>query len=375
MEVIVYIIAAVYILLAVLVLTGLIRRQNEPEGPGLTAGSVIICARDEEKDLPACLNSLENQSLDGVAPQGLEIVLVDDASVDRTAQIMEEFAQGSRFPVRVVHMPPPLPGEQSGKWRPLKEGIKLASHEGLLLTDADAVLPPEWVKNHLRYLGSYQMTAGFARIQGEGLWGKIQALDWIFLLGVGSAMNRWGIPLAALGKNLSLRRSSYDSVGGLEGVGFTLTEDLSLVQAVVRNKGKLKFPLAPRMMVGAPAVGSWGEFVSQRKRWASGVKRLKPMGKFCIVAMALRHLAIVVGILAGMPQALGIWVATAIMNLAIQCRLSSKLGLLRLILFFPLWEIFYTWTAPLLAISFIVRRRIVWKDRRFNRSAAPVEAA
>ena len=375
MEEIAFVISAVYIFLAVFVLAGLIRRHSEPAGDGLPCGSVIICARDEEKDLPSCLNSLEAQSLDGAAGQNLEIILVDDASQDSTPQLMEDYARRSRFKVRVLHMPSPQPGELTGKWRPLKEGIKLAHHEALLLTDADAILPPDWVESHLHYLGSYQMTAGFARIEGGGLWGRIQALDWIFLLGVGSAMNRWGIPLAALGKNLSVRRSSYEAVGGLEGIGFTLTEDLSMVQAVVRNQGKLKFPLAPQMMVGAPAVGSWGEFVSQRKRWASGVRRLKPMGKFCVVAMALRHLIVVLGILAGLPHALWIWIATAFMNFLIQVRLTQKLGLLRHLWFYPFWEIFYTWTAPLLAISFLIRRRIVWKDRNFNRSAAPVNAA
>ena len=372
MEEIAFAISGVYMLLALFVLAGLIRRHSEPAGDGLPNASVIICARDEEKDLPSCLASLEGQSLDGMAGQNLEIILVNDASADSTPKLMEDYAQRSRFKVRLLHMPSPRPGELTGKWRPLKEGIKLASHEALLLTDADATLPPDWVKCHLRYLGSYQMTAGFAKIEGAGLWGRIQALDWFFLLGVGSAMNRWGIPLAALGKNLSVRRSSYEAVGGLEGIGFTLTEDLSMVQAVVRDGGKLKFPLAPRMMIGAPAVGSWGEFVSQRKRWASGVKRLKPMGKFCIVAMALRHLIVVLGILAALPHGLWIWAATAFMNLLIQIRLAQKLNQPRLLWFFPLWEIFYTWTAPLLAISFLVRRRVVWKDRQFNRSAAPV---
>ena len=374
MEEIILAVSGLYILAAVFVWIGLIRKQSEPTG-GLSSGSVIICARDEEKDLPACLKSLEEQQIEGGGAQRLEVILVDDASRDGTPELMEEYARNSRYGVQVLHMPPPGPGELSGKWRPLKEGIKRAQNEGLLLTDADAILPPSWVSHHLRYLGSYQMVAGFALTEGEGLWGRIQSLDWIFLLGVGSALNRWGIPLAALGKNLSLRRSSYEAVGGLEGIGFSLTEDLSILQAVVRGNGRLKFPLAPGMMVATPAVRTWGEFVSQRKRWASGIKRLKPLGKFCIVAMSLRHFMVIAGLIAGSPPALWAWLATAALNFLIQLRLTDKLGLMPRLWFFPLWEIFYTWTAPLLAVSFLGRRRVVWKGRQFRQSATPASLA
>ncbi len=365
MSEVIYTICALYLLIGILVWLGLLRREESSSAASLTSGSVIICARDEEEDLPACLQSLETQILGSLPTDKIEIILVDDVSQDRTLEIMEQYARASRFSVKVLEMSPPQIGEPSGKWRPLKEGMKLAKNEGLLLTDADAILPPDWMRNHLLRLGSHPLIAGFARIDGKGLWKRVQCLDWLFLLGVGSALNRWGIPQAALGKNLSVRRSDYESVGGLEGIGFSLTEDLSLVQAVVRQRGEMGFPLAADLMVTTPGVSGWGEFVSQRKRWASGVKRLLFAGKVCIAAMALRHFVVVIGMLAWESAALWAWGITALINLLIQLRLTSKLGLSRRLWYFPFWEIFYTWTAPLLALSFLSKRRVVWKGRKF----------
>ncbi|RJP80022.1 MAG: glycosyltransferase, partial [Candidatus Zixiibacteriota bacterium] len=152
-----FLIFGLYLLTGAVVLLGLYRRPEREGAPELAAGSVVICGRDEERDLPACLASLEAQDLNPAQTQSLEVILVDDASRDRTGELMEQYARTSRFAVRVLHMEPPRPGERTGKWRPLKEGLKLATREGLLLTDADAILPPGWVRHHLRWLGRGQI--------------------------------------------------------------------------------------------------------------------------------------------------------------------------------------------------------------------------
>lgn len=369
------IIAGLYLLIAFFILLGVWFVRKPADGALLPSGSVIICARDEEEDLPACLDSLEKQVIPPEVQDRLEVILVDDTSQDRTGELMEEFARTSRLTVRVLHMSPPQPGEPSAKWRALKEGINLAQNEGLLLTDADAKLPPDWVEKHLQELGSNQIVAGFALIEGASLWGRIQCLDWLFLLGVSSGLNRLGIPQAALGKNLSLRRSDYQAVGGLEKIGFSLTEDLSLVQAIVRHNGKFSFPLSADIMVTTPGVSSWGEFLHQRKRWASGIRRLKLPGQLCIATMALRHFAVIAGIIAGLPEALWAWAATAFMNFLILQRITAKLRLSRRLWSFLFWELFYTWTAPLVAIRLLNNRRVVWKGRNFSRSTQPAESA
>src|SRR5256885_17262841 len=93
--------------------------------------SVIVPARNEEASLGACLQSLTAQQ--GV---NFEIIVVDDASMDRTREIAESFSN-----VRVVAAGP-LPDNWSGKNNAMAAGAREANGKWLLFTDADTVHKP-----------------------------------------------------------------------------------------------------------------------------------------------------------------------------------------------------------------------------------------
>jgi len=87
--------------------------------------SVIIPARNEEQNLPALLNSLRDSS---TQPQ--EIVVVDDASSDATAQVAR------RLEARVI-VSRELPSGWTGKTWACAQGAEAATAEWLLFLDAD----------------------------------------------------------------------------------------------------------------------------------------------------------------------------------------------------------------------------------------------
>jgi cellulose synthase/poly-beta-1,6-N-acetylglucosamine synthase-like glycosyltransferase len=335
------------------------------------SGSVVICACNEEKRLQACLESLENQTVES---HRLEIILVNDASEDRTGQMMDEFAERSRLTVQVLHLPPPDAGEQNGKWRPLKEGIAKASNPALLLTDADAVLPPTWAKKHLAALTVYQISVGgMSSIEDGNVWHGIQGLDWLFLQSVGSAFANLGRPQSAFGKNMALRRAAYDEAGGLEETGFSLTEDLALFRAILGKGVKACFTLDAETVVSAPAVDSWGQFLQQRKRWFTGFHLLGALGKLTLLSAGIRNILLLLGLFVAAPVAIWIWAATAAANFLILYRVTGGLGCVDCIRYFLLWEIFFTISTPLLAVIFLFNRNVTWKGRRHAAAARPVE--
>ncbi len=90
--------------------------------------SVIVPARNEEACLGACLESLVAQT-----GANLEIMVVDDASTDRTRQIAQSFVG-----VHVIDAGP-LPPGWTGKNNAMAAGAKQARGEWLLFTDADTV--------------------------------------------------------------------------------------------------------------------------------------------------------------------------------------------------------------------------------------------
>ena len=93
--------------------------------------SVIVPARNEEACLGACLESLVAQS--GVR---LEILVVDDASTDRTREIAASFPE-----VRIITAPS-LPPGWTGKNNAVTAGAQAARGDWLLFTDADTVHLP-----------------------------------------------------------------------------------------------------------------------------------------------------------------------------------------------------------------------------------------
>lgn len=97
----------------------------------LGAVSVVIPARNEEHNLPALLGSIASQS---VRPR--EVIVVNDASTDRTAEIAAQ--HGAR-----VISSQPLPEGWRGKTWACHQGAQAATGDLLLFLDADTWFEPE----------------------------------------------------------------------------------------------------------------------------------------------------------------------------------------------------------------------------------------
>jgi len=93
--------------------------------------SVIIPARNEEQNLPVLLRSLAAQSV-----RPCEIIVVDDNSTDRTAEVARE--HGAR-----VISSRPLPEGWRGKTWACQQGAQAATGEWLLFVDADTWFEPD----------------------------------------------------------------------------------------------------------------------------------------------------------------------------------------------------------------------------------------
>src|SRR5512133_2424034 len=93
--------------------------------------SVIIPARNEESNLGPCLASLVTQP--GVRA---EIIVVDDHSADRTAEVAGRFES-----VKVIAASE-LPAGWSGKCHAMSCGAAEAKGKWLLFTDADTIHLP-----------------------------------------------------------------------------------------------------------------------------------------------------------------------------------------------------------------------------------------
>jgi dolichyl-phosphate beta-glucosyltransferase len=130
--------------------------EREPKGVFL---SVIIPALNEEKRLGASLDKIRAY-LAG-KPFASEVIVVDDGSTDRTAEVARKALEG-RVPVRVIRLE-----SNQGKGYAVKTGVLASAGETVLFTDADLSTPIEELdKFLLRLAEGFDVVIGSRALAG-----------------------------------------------------------------------------------------------------------------------------------------------------------------------------------------------------------------
>src|SRR5574342_1233270 len=129
-------IAALYALASLLLWYG-VRRAKPQRVAHHPPVSVLIAARNEEKNLPRCLQSLLRSEYPA---DKFEILVIDDRSTDQTREVAERWAR-QHPQVRVIAIQQRLEN-LSGKASALCQGMAHAHGEIILFTDADCDAPP-----------------------------------------------------------------------------------------------------------------------------------------------------------------------------------------------------------------------------------------
>src|ERR1035441_9900145 len=115
---------------------------DQPEPETLIELTVIVPARNEQDCLGDCLKSLVNQS-EGIFELGRdwELIVVDDHSTDRTAEIARGFAGVTLAGFRLIEAGK-LEAGWTGKTNAIWTAARRARGRWLLFTDADTVHEP-----------------------------------------------------------------------------------------------------------------------------------------------------------------------------------------------------------------------------------------
>jgi hypothetical protein len=213
-----------------------LRRYREPEAVGMVEGrvAVLIPARNEEGNIAACVASV--LATEGVA---VEVMVLDDASTDRTAEIVRGMA-GDDARVRLVAtevLPEGWNGKQHACWLLAQQ----TDAELMLFLDADVRLEPEAVGRCVAAMRARRVAllSGFPRQVVVGwLERLLLPLIHFVLLGflpMGKMRSTTKAAYAAgCGQFFLVERAGYFAAGGHAAIRGTRHDGLRLPQAMRR---------------------------------------------------------------------------------------------------------------------------------------------
>ena len=218
------------ILISNILITYLARQHSSPVTFPMV--SILVPARNEEKNITRCVQSLLRLDY-----PSFEVLVLDDQSSDNTRSILEKLSH-THSKLKVLDGKPP-PGNQIGKNWACCQLASEAQGELLFFTDADTFHRPETLRTIVTSLEGEQadLLTGFPR-QEVRTWGErflVPFFSWALLCFNPLALAykiQWPALSSALGQMMLFRRDAYLMIGGHDGVGSSIVEDLTLARKI-----------------------------------------------------------------------------------------------------------------------------------------------
>ena len=260
----------IYLAFILFIIAGLFRHNEQSiiSTDQTPAVSVVIAARNEEKNLPDLIQDLVNQEY---PLDQLEIIIVNDRSTDSTAKILIEAAENYAV-VKYIRVEQ-LPTEMTPKKHALTLGIEMAKGDVILTTDADCRVGKFWVSS-MAYSVVQQdsISIGYSKVAGESFFERIQMLDFLGIITANAGAGGWGHFWSGTGQNLAYKKSDFKAIGGFEPVKDKISgDDMYLVQSISKLKSGT-INIDANSFVTTAAMPTFPGFINQRVRWSSNSK-------------------------------------------------------------------------------------------------------
>ncbi|MBC8753182.1 glycosyltransferase [Kordia sp. YSTF-M3] len=235
----------------------------------VTNFSVIIPFRDETQHLPTLLASIKRLHYPTSA---VSFWFVDDASEDDSYQIIENFSKEN--PTITITILKNKRVSNSPKKDAIRTAIKQLQNDWIVTTDADCILPPNWLHlfNQEIVLKQPKMIAAPVTYKEEkSFFSYFQLLDFLSLQGTTIGSFGLQIPFMCNGANLAYQKKAFLAVQGFAGNDTIASgDDVFLLEKFVQKWPKKVLYLKSReALVQTFSVPRFQDLISQRIRWAS----------------------------------------------------------------------------------------------------------
>ncbi|HYC28845.1 MAG TPA: glycosyltransferase, partial [Chitinophagaceae bacterium] len=202
----------------------------------------------------------------------LQVIVIDDHSTDRTAEIVTGFHNDSILLIPLEdHLEGPI---NSYKKKAIEIGIRHATGDWIITTDADCTAGPDWITTLMAYqqeTDAVLMAAPVRLYAKDILLHVFQSLDFMTLQGITGASISRNMHSMGNGANLCYSRNAFYEVNGFEGIDHLASgDDMFLMHKIARQfPGRTQYLKSRDAVVTSVPAQSWRAFWNQRIRWAS----------------------------------------------------------------------------------------------------------
>ncbi len=225
--------------------------------------SVIIAARDEEQNLKKLIHELLNQSY-----SDFEIVIALDRCTDESEALLRSFQSKKITPIVIDQ----VPEDWNPKKHALNQAIEQANGDWLVMTDADCIPQSNnWLNEIANQTGAATdiIIGTSPYLSGNSFLSKyirFESFVTAFLYTSKAILYK---PYMAVGRNLAIRESFFNQVGGYESIKSVKggDDDLFIQKNVTPSNSKVL--LGEESLVLTYPKQTWQSYINQKLRHLS----------------------------------------------------------------------------------------------------------
>lgn len=263
-------VSGLYVFFVFCLLMGLFRlnKPTKKQSVHHIKACLIVPFRNESERIKPLLNSLLSIQY---PIELLSILFVNDHSDDKGPDMVSQFIAKNRLKGKLIDLPDGFQGKKAA----LEYALIHADGEYVFFTDADCVLPPQWIHTMLNYAcqNKCDMLGGAVAMTGKSFIGKFQVAEFLSLQAVTLGTSTYNKAVLSNAANMCVRTDVIKALDDPFRRDVTSGDDVFLMEKLQSESKKIAFSFNPNAVVKTPASESLKALLNQRARWLGKVRR------------------------------------------------------------------------------------------------------